>query len=739
MIDVRNMGQPMVQPEAPMMAAEPQMAMPMAQEQSFQPSVPKNIQKLKDWTTKKNIADDIEQGTLDTLGQLVVSEYDLDKKSREEWDKQNEEAMQLASMIAKKKSFPHAEAANIVYPLVSMGAVQFASRTLPTVVREGMVVKAKVVGKKTNEKVERADRISDHMSFQLAEQMDGWYEDMDSLLHYYAVAGVGFKKTYWCVEKGKPESVFLRASDVTVHYWTKTLDTAKRITHEYELTPNELATKQRTGEFLKVDLGEGEADSKTGGGTDSQNPYLILEQSRCYDLDDDGYAEPVNIFVHKKTNKVLRITARWEEEAIAWNKKNEVTYIDAECYYTKFFFMPSIDGSFYGIGLGRLLGHSNKVVNSIINQMLDAATLQNAGGGLVSDDLEIFGANRKSGKFVLEPGTWLQARDKGSGNDLRGKFIPFNFQGPSPALFELLGLIIESSQRLGQSVDVLSGDVKQADQPATTTLALIEQATKFFTAVRERLFNSLKNEYRKIHRLNRRYLEDMDYNRMLDDEAYQVAKADYQDDDLDVVPVADPREATDAQRLMKAQAVLDFLQIPISNPRMRKAGKLYLDALQIEDSEDYLPSDEEMKQPPADVQLKQGEMALKQAEIAVKEREIDAIEAKLQAEILQIKADAIYKLANAEAKEAGSQLAEYKAFADHLIAQVKLDLERMNIQAQGEQSSAASATPQKPTGGLNGESTETAATAGSMGGVEANGTNAGVLSATGGTEGASQG
>lgn len=725
--------QTMGMPEAPVMASGVA-PVPMDTPEPIQPTVPANIQKLKDWAVKKNIADDIEQSVLDTLGKLVTSEYDIDKTSREEWDKQNEEAMQLASMIAKKKSFPHAEAANIVYPLVSMGAIQFASRTLPTVVREGMVVKAKVVGQKTDEKIERADRISDHMSFQLAEQMDGWYEDMDSLLHYYAVAGVGFKKTYWCVEKGKPESVFLRAGDVTVHYWTKTLETAKRITHEYEITPNDLVTKQRTGEFLKVDLGEGEADTKTGGGTDSQNPYSILEQSRWYDLDDDGYAEPINVFVHQKTSKVLRITARWEEESIAWNDKNEVTYIDAECYYTKFFFMPSIDGSFYGIGLGRLLGHSNKIVNSIINQMLDAATLQNAGGGLVSDDLEIFGANRKSGKYIIEPGTWLQARDKGTGNDLRGKFIPFNFQGPSPALFELLGLIIESSQRLGQSVDVLSGDVKQADQPATTTLALIEQATKFFTAVRERLFNSLKHEYRKIHRLNRQYLTDMDYNRMLDDEAYQIAKADYEDNDLDVVPVADPREATDAQRLMKAQALMDFLRLPITSPRQRKAAKLYLDALQIEDAQDYLPSDEEMQQVPMEIQLKQGEMALKQAEIAVKERELDQQAAKNEAEILQLKADTIYKLANAEAKEAGSQLAHYKLFMDHLLEQVKLDIERMNVQAQAGQSAGTEAESQKPTGGSNGESA--AVPAGGMGGMEATGGNAGVLPAGGGEAGA---
>ncbi len=657
--------------------------------------VPKNIQKLIDWSVSKNIAKDIDEEKLKTLGELVVAECELDEKSRETWMTQSKESLELASMVAKKKTFPYENAANIIYPIVCMGAVQFASRTLPTIVQDGMAVKGKIVGNKTEEKIKRADRIADHMSFQVSEQIDNWLESMDSLLHYYAVTGLAHKKTYWCVEKGKPESCFVRCEDLVVNYWAKSPEQARRITHKYEIEHNDLVTKRRTGEYLDVDLGEGESNSKTGDGQESQNPYEIYEQSRWYDLDGDGYAEPLNVFVHSKTKQVVRITARFREDDIAWNEKGEVTYIQPECYYTKFFFMPSLDGSYYPIGFGQLLGHSNKVVNSIINQMLDAGTLQNAGGGLISDDLEIFGPNKRAGKFVMEPGTWLIARDKGSGNDLRGKMLPFQFAGPSAALFELLNLVITSSQRLGQSVEVLSGDVSQADQPATTTLALIEQATKVFTAIRERLFNSLKSEYRKLHRLNRRYLEDMDYNRMLDDELYQIAKADYSDDDLDVMPVADPREATDAQRLMKAQAILDFLARPIMNPRQRKAALLYLQALNIDDAEDYLPSDEEMSSPPLDVQLKQSEIANKQGEIALREREIELMERKWdEAGRSQVFADTIQKLATAESKEVGQQLDEYKAFMDHLNNAAKAEIERLKIEQakQAQQNSNSGGT-----------------------------------------------
>lgn len=45
--------------------------------------------------------------------------------------------------------------------------------------------------------------------------------------------------------------------------------------------------------------------------------------------------------------------------------------------YTKFGFVPNPDGGFYDIGFGVLLGPLNESVNTLINQLIDAGTLNN--------------------------------------------------------------------------------------------------------------------------------------------------------------------------------------------------------------------------------------------------------------------------------------------------------------------------------------------------------------------------
>jgi len=625
---------------------------------------PANIQKLMDWSTETNIAADksIDQSKLEQLGELVVNEYQIDLTSRADWERNAEKGLKLAQMVAGEKNFPYPGASNNVYPLVAQAVTQFASRTLPSIVVEGQAVKVKVQGEKTDKKIERANSVSDHMSYQVTEQIDNWVDDTDALLHHYASTGLAFRKMFWNVEEDKPASMFLTYEDVVIHYHTKSLESAKRITHVYEITPNELTGRQRTGEYLsleEVDLGEGDTETKEGDQGDSQNPYEILEQSRWYDLDDDGYFEPYNVFVHKATKKVLRITARWEPDAIDWNDKDEVTYIKAECYYVKYQFMPSFDRSFYPMGYGHLIGHPNKMVNSIINQMCDAATLANTGGGFVSDDLQIFGKQQKSGLFIRRPGEYMVVHDKGMNTGIKDKILQFDFQGPSLASFQLLGLILEGAERLGNVTQVLSGEAQYSNQPAYGIMLLIEQATKFYTAVKVRLYKSLREEYRKLYYLNYKHVQDADYNRLLDDErVYHIAKKDYETESLDVVPVADPKEATDAQKLIKAQAVQEVVDRPITNPRQRKVAQLQLEALQVEDAEEYLPTDEELGQVPPDIQLERDKLAVEQSKLSVDERKLEIESRKTDAEILKLRAESVKALAEAESKEFGSQLEE---------------------------------------------------------------------------------
>jgi hypothetical protein len=49
---------------------------------------------------------------------------------------------------------------------------------------------------------------------------------------------------------------------------------------------------------------------------DSITPYEFIEQHTYLDLDDDGYREPYMVTFHRKSGKIVRITARFDEDTI---------------------------------------------------------------------------------------------------------------------------------------------------------------------------------------------------------------------------------------------------------------------------------------------------------------------------------------------------------------------------------------------------------------------------------------
>ena len=120
---------------------------------------------------------------------------------------------------------------------------------------------------------------------------------------------------------------------------------------------------------------------------DETTPYTIIEQHTYLDLDDDGYKEPYIVTFHKESHKVLRIAARYDDTTIKMDEDGKIKKIDAIQYYTKFGFIPNPDGSFYDIGFGVLLGPINESVNTLINQLVDAGTLNNLQSGFLGKGL----------------------------------------------------------------------------------------------------------------------------------------------------------------------------------------------------------------------------------------------------------------------------------------------------------------------------------------------------------------
>jgi hypothetical protein len=96
-------------------------------------------------------------------------------------------------------------------------------------------------------------------------------------------------------------------------------------------------------------------------------------------------------------------------------------------------------------------------------------------------------------------------------------------------------------------------------------MATVEQGMKVFTAVYKRIYRALSEELDKIFQLNKLYTDPNHVVEVLD---MQIGPDDFDKTSCDIVPSADPTATTNQEKLMKAQGLVELLQIagPMMNP-----------------------------------------------------------------------------------------------------------------------------------------------------------------------------
>ena len=144
--------------------------------------------------------------------------------------------------------------------------------------------------------------------------------------------------------------------------------------------------------------------------------------------------------------------------------------------------------------------------------------------------------------------------------------------------------------------------------------------------------------------------------------------------DMNIVPTSDPSIITDAQKLMKAQSLMEKMGMgmPI-NPMV--VTRRVLEAEQHEDLQEL------MTMPPPQPSIEE-----KQFQLEVEKTKID---------LLRSKAEAIEKVAKAESMEAGTQLDLYRGIVQDMATTIGLerDAEDRAAAKQSAQQGAGAPTP----------------------------------------------
>jgi chaperonin GroES len=649
------------------------MNMNYGQERDTQKADKKRLKQILD---AGNVAEILDEDQLGRIGTQVVSMYEVDEGDGVRQSKMDKwrEGQKIVQQIIEVKNTPFENASNVKYPMLTTACIQFNARSYPQIIKGNSVVRPQLVGvskipelpdlpadappevqeqykalqervQKMKAKQAKADNACEYMNWQLFNELVEWEADTDRLLLMLPLYGDMFRKVWHSKSKGRLESRLISPEHLILPCNAPSLDESPRISECFYLYPNQIEERIRQGDYLAIPYHD-----------DDDKPHELIEQHCWYDLDEDGYKEPYIVIVHRETGKVCQILANFTMESVQGNGKGEVSSITPIKHYQHYQFIPSSDGSIYGLGFFDILYPINETINTTINMLLDAGRLANSNSGFIAREARI-----KRGSIKMQVGEWTSVPVKG--DDIRKGMVPLQFPGPSTALFQLLGFMVEVGKDVANIKDVLMGE-QRPNQTATATLALIEQGTKVFSAIHKRIYRALKGEFDIIRRWNVLVLDQSQYEEVMD---LPVKKEDFDDVGYDFVPVADPEVATDMQRMGRAEFLLSFRGDPYIN--QMEIRKRVLDAANIEDPDDLIQepaqSVEVLQQQVQQLQQqlqKSGQMQIhyRAKELELKERELALKEAKNPADIAAQKAAALDRVASAESREAGNQLEKYK-------------------------------------------------------------------------------
>jgi len=539
----------------------------------------------------ENLAEDMDEGELQSIASELVSDYEDDVSSRKDWMQTYVDGLELLGLKIEERMEPWPGACGVYHPLMTEALVKFQSETMMATFPAAGPVKTQIIGRETPDKKEAAARVADDMNYQLMDKMTEYRPEHERMLWGLGLSGNAFKKVYYDPSMERQVSIFVPAEDIVVPYGASNIQTAERVTHVMRKTENELRKLQVAGFYCDVDLGEpnntlDEVEKKIaelGFRATSDARYKLLEMQVNLDLagyehkDEDGeetgIALPYIVTIEKGSNTVLAIRRNWEPDDKTFAKRQHLVHYG---------YVPGF--GFYYFGLIHLVGAFAKSGTSLIRQLVDAGTLSNLPGGFKTRGMRI-----KGDDTPIAPGEFRDV-DVPSGT-MKDNILPLPYKEPSQTLFLLMNKIVEEGRRFANTADLQVSDMS-SQAPVGTTLAILERTLKVMSAIQARIHYSMKQELGLLKKIIADYTPE-DYNYEPTEGSRKAKKSDY--DNVDVIPVSDPNASTMAQKIVQYQAVL---QLAMQAPQMYNMPLLHrqmLDVLGIKNANKLIPMEDDQK------------------------------------------------------------------------------------------------------------------------------------------------
>lgn len=543
----------------------------------------------------ENLAELMSPSQRHYLADKLVEYHRVDIDSRKDWETLTKKALVLLGIEQiQRDRLPFEGAASVQHPVIAEACVQFNSNAIEEFFPPTGPVKGDPLGDVSDDIEDSCERATGYMNYYLTAVDTGYYADKDQSLFYLPIAGSLFTKAWLDPRDQLPRARYVKAEDFVAPYFARDLENCSRYAHQYQMTAGEIAKGMALGEFVDLKLPRpGLADEDQGSqkmdDTADRRQRSLHEDDELFDIleyhidlnladgvdemDGGGLELPYIVMVDKTSREILAVRRNWKRDDPQRKKR---------VWFAHYKFLPGL--GFYGWGFLHVIGSLAEAISGSMRATLDSALMATVQGGFRAKD----GA-KKGGSIAIEPGKWKDIDS--SYEELSKTFYTPPSKEPSPALVKLFESMVADARRFASLTEVLVG---QADNkaPVGTTLALIEQSMKLFTAVHKRIFAAAREEFRMLRELIHDFSPAASYPYHMDGQTATALKSDF-GDHVSFIPVADPNIISDVQRISLAQAVLELVQKSpqLYGPEQQvEAHTRFLKALKVPDWKKLAPT-----------------------------------------------------------------------------------------------------------------------------------------------------
>ncbi len=557
-----------------------------------------------------NLADVMEDGEVQAVAQELLEGFDRDKQSREEYDEIAEDGINLLGLQYDDSAGSFPGSSGVTHPVLAQAVVKFQAKAYKELFPTEGPVRTRIMGTQTQEKLDQANRVRQFLNWQTQTQMPEYGPELDKMLFHVALYGTSFKKTYFNPALQRPITEFIKAQDFYVDYYASDLETAERYTHKYLISKNEIKKMQLAGVFRDVDVdidytidqtsADELSDETVGSSKPGENDDYASILEMHVNIDLPGFEDPDGI----KLPYIVHMTEDGEVLAIRRNYDADDMMRKKKMYFTHYTMIPGL--GFYGYGYIHLIGGLTKTATSSMRQLIDAGTFANLPGGFKAHGLRVLAPDEP-----IAPGEFREVN--APAGDLGKSLQILPFKEPSSTLFNLMDYASKLASQFADSTDNVVENATNYG-PVGTTMALLEQSSKLFSAVHKRLHAAQTKDLRILTRLDYEYLPDL-YPYEVAGGAQQVFKKDFNLKSIDVIPVSDPNMPTEAHRIAKINAIMSIAQQNPAAYNMEQIGMELFSAMGVDEPQRYL---KQQQQPISADPISENMAALKGAPLQAK-------------------------------------------------------------------------------------------------------------------------